>query len=408
MTLRRLRSDEGGWVLATAIGLMAIMLGVVLATMGYVDTQQKESGTARTREAAFNLAEAAMTAQIFALTQEWPGKGRSSDPYAPCTQASVTARCPNSASLTNLLSSPDATQVTWRTEVRDNNTAPSQTFYSDEQTASSPGYDSNGDGKVWVRAKATALGRTRTMVALVRVEDFFENMPHGAVIAGRLDLSNMGNKIIIDGTGAASGSKVVAVRCTPQSGESAPCLGHAIGQGGIKDMTDLQKKLNQQIAPNVTTTNFNSAPALDASARDRLRKTAIADGTYYASCPASLPSGKVVWIESGACSWTSNAQGNSSADPGMLIINNGSVYLGGTTNFYGVLYAVNAQATTGPVVQVQGNATVTGGVIIDGQGTLIGGSSKLNVKLDDNAFNKARSYVSAGMIQNTWREIDGS
>jgi hypothetical protein len=44
-------------------------------------------------------------------------------------------------------------------------------------------------------------------------------------------------------------------------------------------------------------------------------------------------------------------------------------------------------------------------VLIDGPGGLIAGSSKLNVNLADDAFNEVASYVSAGLVQNTWREI---
>jgi Tfp pilus assembly protein PilX len=413
MTIRRrLARDEGGWVLATAIGLMAIMLGMVLATMNWTDAQQRESGKTRTREAAFNLGESALTAQIFKLAQNWPGQGAATNPtlsYTVCTQAAAAGNCPNGSALSSLLSSPDtSTGFQWKTEVRDNQGS-AKSFYSDSLTAGMPAYDQDGDGKIWVRAQATARGRTRAMVALVRVQEFQENLPHAAVVGGWLDISNMGNKVILDGNSAASGTTVVQVRCTPSATESQACLGHQIGSGGIKDEADLQAKLNQQIAPNTTVTGYTGGAAMDQAARDRLKKTAQENGTYYDTCPASLPTGlsRTVWIEdaSAGCTYTSNAAIFSAVNPGILVVNKGTLYIGGTIDFYGIIYAVNTQNSSAAVVQVQGNAEVTGGVLIDGPGGLIAGSSKLNVNLADDAFNEVASYVSAGLVQNTWREI---
>jgi Tfp pilus assembly protein PilX len=403
--MRRRVSDESGWAMVTVVGLMAIVLSLALATMSQVDTQQKQSGVVRTKETAFNLAEAALNAQTFALAQEWPGQGKASNPYAQCTQSSNSARCPVPATLQSMFSSPDTIQgATWRTNVRDNATGSTESFYSDALTASAPGYDANGDGKLWVRSQATVNGRTRTLIALVRVEEVFEDMPHAAVITGRLTISNDGHKEIIDSrTGV---SPTVSVRCTPQLLELTPCLGHQISNvGNIRDETDLTALLDHQLYPNVTVKNYQGGAATTAEARARLKATAIANGTYYTSCPSSPPAGPVVWIVAGTCTWTGNQVVNSRSNPGLMILENATVYLGGTVNYYGIIYSFNPLNLSTALIQVQGNAQVFGGVLIDGPGVLIAGSSKLNVELDDNAYNKIKSYVSAGMIQNTWREI---
>lgn len=404
---RRLRADEGGWALATAMGLMAIMMSVGLATFGFVDTQQRQSGIQRSKETAFNLAEAALNAQTFALAQDWPGQGRAASQFTPCTQASSSARCPTPSTLAGLFTSADAVGgLQWRTEVRDNGSAQTQSFYSDAQTAGAPGYDANGDGRVWVRAQATARSRTRTIVALVRVEEMLEDLPRAAIITGRLEISNNGKKPIVDGSDAPA--PTVSVRCTPALLELSTCLGHRVGLGGVKNLTDLDALLSHQIVPNVTVTNYQGGNSVSAESRERLKATAIADGRYYATCPSALPAGRVVWIETGNCSWTGNAAVNSSGSPGVLLVNNGTVYFGGTVEYYGVVVGLNPANTSGAIVQVQGNARVVGGVLVEGQGLLIAGSSKLNVELDPNAHAQARTYVSAGMIQNTWREIKSS
>jgi Tfp pilus assembly protein PilX len=397
--IRRLRKDEGGWVLMTAIGLLAVMASIAAATAGVVDTQTRESGVTRTKETAFNLAEAALNAQIFALARDWPGQGRQDDPYPVCTPASTSARCPSAATISTLFASPDtATSSSWETIVRDNNASQAQSFYSDELAATAPAYDSNGDGRVWVRAEGVAAGRKRTLIALVRVDEIFEEMPRGAVIAGRIDLDNQGKKVMIDGTNGSY--PTVTVRCSRNDGV---CLGH----GWVGDPVNghVDGKFEDQVWPPTFVDNYGGGDATTPEARERLKATAAANGDYYPSCPPEVPSGPVVWIESGNCRWTGNGGGNSEASPGLLIINNGTLYFGGTTFFHGIVYALNPTLSAGTVVDLQGNTEVIGGVLIDGPGSLSVGSSKLNVKLDQRAWNAARSYTNAGMIQNTWREI---
>lgn len=407
-TLRRLRHEDGGWAMVTALTLLTVMLGVGGATYGYVDGQTQQSRIGREKETAFNVAEAAMNAQIFQLARDWPGAGSASSPYPACTQISTATRCPSTTQLTALFTSPDTDSATvWSTSVRDN-TSPSANYYSDSQTQSAPGWDSNGDKRMWVRAQAQTKGRTRTIVALVRAQEQVEDLPRAALITGRLDISNNGHKVIIDASGGSSESGLVAVRCTPALLESQPCLGHSLGGGNIVTaLANLNALLNFQISPNVTQTGYSAAPAMSVEMRARMKATAIANGTYFASgCPTAAGlSGQVVYIENGDCSYTGNTQFNASAAPGMVIIARGSLYLGGTTNFYGIIYHANELASSGALMQVQGNAQVYGGVLIDGNGRTIAGSSKYNIVLASNAFDAVRSYGSVGIVQNTWREI---
>ena len=50
----------------------------------------------------------------------------------------------------------------------------------------------------------------------------------------------------------------------------------------------------------------------------------------------------------------------------MLVIHSGTLSFGGTTNFYGLVYAVNSGGLTGNVVSLGGNAQVSGAVVVDG------------------------------------------
>jgi Tfp pilus assembly protein PilX len=393
-------SDDDGWALITAILLMTIMMATILSVANYMDGQTRQGANTRKRETAFNITEAALNAQIFALSQDWPGTGASAAPYPTCTQGSSGARCPNASALSNLIASPDASGAVWQTVVRDDGgSAPN--FYSDAATLAQPSYDANGNGKVWIRATSTAKGKTRTMVTLVRVEEQAEDIPHAAVIAGRLNDSNNGNKVIVDMSASTGANGFVGVRCTPTAGEATPCLAQPRGAGTWPD-----SKVLAQLDPYAghIQTAYTGAPVVSAAGRARLKARAIADGKYYATCPASIPNAEVVWIESGDC----NLQGatvNSQANPGMVIVNNGTLSVTSQADFYGVIYMVNAQNSSGTVMTVHANGVIHGGVLIDGNGMMDAGSSKENVIFDDTAYNSVRTYGTAGMIQNTWREI---
>ncbi|MEJ7894815.1 MAG: hypothetical protein WKF94_19445 [Solirubrobacteraceae bacterium] len=392
--------DQSGFALLTTMGVLILMLSMAMTLASIVDTQTGASGAQRQRDSVFNLAESVLTAQVFSLSRDWPGAGRSAERYEPCTEASATSRCPEATVLQGASSDVQA-GATWQTSVHDNDASGGKAFYSDALIMPRPGYDANRDGRVWVRASASARGRTRTLVALVGAEQQEEPVPNAALVAARLEITNNGNKTLI----AANGG-LMAVRCSPQLIDLTPCLGHKFGLGKYASLTDLLGFLATQISGATPVTGYGGGGAMTAESRARLRATAIANGTYYTGCPTETQlTGQVVYVEGGNCSYTSNTQFNSPTAPGMLLMNSGSVSFGGTSNFHGVVYAANAANASGWAVQTSGNAVVTGGVLVDGDATMVAGSSGLNIVFDPNAYRAVASYGSAGVVQNTWREI---
>ena len=387
----RLRHEEGGWALVTAIILMSVMLATGLAFASVVDTQQGESRKQRERETAFNLAESALSAQLFSFSRPagWPGKGYATNPYPLCTQVSTDPRCPNDTQLRSAFTSVDlGPDASWETVVRDNGDAE---FYDDAATAGNPGYDRDGvggrgDGRVWVRARATAKGRTRTLVAMVRIYDQAEDVPRSALIAGKVYFANAGNKAFVVGGGP------VQVRCEPSA--TNLCIGN-----------DNRVDLATQMPGSTPVYDAAIPPAMTPEARERLKQKAIANGTYYQSCGNQPPSatGEVIYIASGPCRWMGNATYNSPQSPGLLIMERGLLEM--KEDFYGVIYHANLDNTTAKIVDTSGNGHIYGGVLVDGPGLLQVGDSKNNVTFDPNAFESVKSYGSAGVIQNTWREI---
>ena len=406
--LKRLLSrvhDDRGSAVATAVVVLAITAGLGTATYASMTTQQNESRVERVRESSFNLAEGALNNQIFALTRQWPGKGAGNTPpstayYAPCTQGSTGAQCPDGAAMRNLFANVDTDpNATWRTSVHDNGVqggghcGPASSFYNDVTAQQQPGYDRNCDGRVWVRAQASVRGKKRTLVALVKVETQTEELPRAAMLTGGATMTNAaGGKIMVDANGSSNGQPgLVAVRCK----RSSTCV----------DPKNDKNDPEDRFEPPTITYDYPEAKALSDDAIARLRARAVADGTFFTTCP-SLWSGAVVWVETDSvCTIQDDA--NSMSAPGVLMMARGELELRGNSKFYGVIYHLNQQGSTDDIVRTQGNSQVFGGVIIDGGGRMDLGGSANDIVYEPTAFGGVASYGTAGIIQNTWREIRG-
>src|SRR4051812_6129491 len=277
---------QDGNALVTAILVMFIFMMLGVATLTLVDQQQKESGKERVRESSFSLAEGVLNSQIYLLSRQWPGEATQAY-NGQCTVAtSANPRCPDQATMQTGFTGNDYTGgMTWTTEIRDNTVTGSTAaanFYDDAAVRLQPQWDSNRDGYMWVRAQGLVRGKRRTMVALVKAEDLSIQFPRNAVVAGKLNIGPNGNQTYI-----ATGGSYITMRCNSTN------LGNASCRGWNKDV---------QVGPNATiVANPNQPPALSAEKIDRLRETAKALGTYYASgaaCPAaSVLNNPLVFIE---------------------------------------------------------------------------------------------------------------
>lgn len=401
--LRARLASEQGWALVTALLLMTMMLSAGLAVATYADNETNQSRIGRNRESAFNLAEGALNAQVFALAQAWPGVGTvAADRYTACTQASTGGKCPNNTQLLGMFPTSDTSSgVAWTTTVRDNNVGGAPNFYSDALTANAAGYDANDDGTVWVRAQGTARGKVRTLVALVRAEQQYEDIPRATLLTGSFSLGNNGsngNKQFIDNGTSAVG---VETRCVPSSDPNADCAGRP-----YSDSKYFPNGIQTAISPYRYSSDTTMGNAVSSESLQRLIKTAKSSGNYYTSCPSSA-AGEVVVVDVHTnCNLPTSSN---PATPGMVIMLNSDSTLSasGGNDFYGVIYHANQQNSSAQLVSFTGNVSIHGGILIDGNGALyLQGSATLG--FDANAFNAVRSVGSAGIVQNTWRELGGS
>jgi Tfp pilus assembly protein PilX len=392
----RLR-DERGTVLPIALILMTLALGMGVAVLNTVNTQQRSAKRTKDRESALTIAEGVLETQAFALSSGW--SQASDKPFAQClsSASTQTTYCPDKTSLSSTFPSSDYSGATWTSDVFDNSSTEGgnamQSFYSDSLATKAPRYDANGDNQVWVRASATYMGKTRRLVALVkRQQNPAENFPFNTITAANLTNSNNGNKVIEQLTSASGAVGPVRLRCTAST--TCPSI----------------DRTNQVSPSGQVYTGYAGGNALDAAALGRLKSTARANGTLYTSCPASL-TGAVVWLDISAgttCKYTANNDYNTQSSPGMLIVADGKIQFRGTGTFYGVIYAVNASNSSAPdVVDIGGNWNVVGAIAVDGNGGITNGSSKQNIQFDDNVVKNVHSYGTTGVVQNTWRELGG-
>ena len=439
--------QEGGFAVATAITVMTLMIMFGLATLAMVDNQTRQSGQERVKETSYNVAEASLSNVVFSMSKPWPGTADQS--LTDCTRTATAPRCPSAAAMASGFQGTEfSASTTWTVTVRDN-IGSAVTYYRRSVVDSTPcasatggsvapcTWDSNHDGLMWVRAQATVAGRTRTIVTLARQQQIGITLPFNTVLAGKFGTTNNGKKPIVDERGCyatgvtgndclSSQSAAVAVRCslTPAGTVPSPgnsCLGYDPNKG--------------QLEPDDYITNFKGVTtgcpnnytncALTQDQIDQLKRRALADKTYYASsCPSGL-TGEVVFIDNppgGGCTYTGGTW-NTPANPGMVVLNHGTLALGGNITYYGVLYAANvnplaaaydnrpcqeAPAGSAPscIISLTGTATIQGAILVEGPGGVLAGSSKINVVYDPKAAESLYGYDdSAAIAQNSYREL---
>jgi len=390
---------QEGSALITAMLVMTLCLMVGFTTLAAVDVQQSQSRGERERESSFALGEGALNAQIFMLSNEWPRTPTAA--YPTCSQATAgQLNCPDPTTLVKAFAGADYDAgLQWTTEIHDNADTVSgnrDQFYQDATVRSQPGYDANDDGLMWLRAQANLRGRRRTLVALVRAERLDLPFPRNVITANRLIVTNNGRKSMLSPNGS-----YLVLRC----GDGSDCGTWDEDKGHLGG-AEVKKQPGQR-------------PGLSPETVDLLRKYAQDNGTYYAGgCPSLA--GEVVFLERANCGYTSNNVWNSAEKPGVLIIGSGTLEISGNSTFYGVIYHVNgggdpSRELSSTVLSIHGTGCIRGAVVVDGPGGLEIGSSggtgacgDGNIEFDSVAAENLRAYGTAGIVQNSFREIVAS
>jgi hypothetical protein len=401
----RLRTNQDGWAVVTAVVLMSIMLTIALGAIAFVDSETNSSRRERTQETRLNLTEGVVAAELYRLSRNWPNS--SSGAYVDCTQTSTDALCPAPAQVRAQFSGTDFNLgPTWKVQVRDDtapytggsacSVSPAPGFYSDATILNNARWDANRNCQLWVRAEGVLQGKKRVVVAKVRVESRAPIFPAGPFVAGSFGTSNNGgSKTIIDGSGFQG-----TVRCSGGS-SCADWTGQQLANPASVSMGD----------PNIGST------ALDPAMIEALRQIAKKNGTWYQDCSSANPNGDVVFVESGSCQFndstpTISGAVNGGTKKGIFVLANGTIKMTGNLVWYGYILAANGQNTSDTVIDIGGTGTIYGGVFVDGNGNLTVGSSGNagngnlpNIVYKSDVLPDVTAYGTAGIIQNTWREL---
>jgi Tfp pilus assembly protein PilX len=407
----RLR-EESGLALVQTLLLVLLMLALGIALVIQVHGQQTQSRQERTRESSFNLAEAALNGQVAQLARAWAGSAASALPSS-CDPTSSSSTCPRAAMIANGYSGGDygsscataPSTPAWRTVVRDN--ASGERYWT-TAVASRAAYDANADGSVWVRSTATVQCNLVSLVGLATHNIVPIDFPNNVVSANWFSTGNQGRKVIVDTLGSyaqppsvrpgpASKPAKLGVRCAGLT--TAQCLNYDPSKG--------------QVQPDTATVDAGaSTSAVSSNQLQSLERQATNAGTFYAAgtCPngstnLSSVNGAPVVIKGGCNVTLSGGSINSASNPGVLIIENGTLSLGGNATFYGMVYMVNQQGSTGAVVSITGTASIQGIVAVDGAGGVSAGSSKTNLIYDPRAASLLRGDSGATLDKSSFRVL---
>jgi Tfp pilus assembly protein PilX len=403
--------EENGFVLATGMIVLMIVMLLGIAVVQMVTAQTHQSGHEENGEAAFNLAESALDAEADQLQHAWPNSSANAWTTA-CTNATTSSftGCPGpslTASLASTYAGVQYSNPTWSVQVLDDTNGGS---YSDSMVGVAPAWDSNQNNNLWIRASATVNGQKRTVAAEITRQITVIPLPHNVITAGGVFTSNDGNKVIIESKDPNSGlSGPVALRCTTASPPSyqSSCTGWDPGKGQLDPSGNYQTGYQD---PN------GGSSALPSTALDSLRATAQSNGTYYnGTCPPAGQTG-IVFVDNASCTYNSNTTWNSAATPGALIFYNGTLTFNANVNFYGIIYLADQMAganpppcspgrQNGPVMTVHGGGTLYGAIFVDNCGTVDAGDSAFNVQYNSSAFGGFSSYATPSMAKNTFRIV---
>lgn len=376
----RVRADERGSALITALLATVIMLALGLALLSIVDTHARESGNDRTRDRSFNLSESVLTSEAFVLGRNWPdavpvgnpacsagGAGFSDTIGATTTPSAAVARLrPNlNASYTDAA----YTGAGWQVNLCDD--VDGSTVW-DDGLLSRPSWDANANKKVWVRAQATVGSKTRAVVGLVQVRTTKAlNSKFGLVSGGMTDdLGTAINALSSNALGGVLGgllgttptvaadpaktpSGVTGLRCGVLDIQAIPastCVAGTIGALGALPAV-------QTLLTGGRIEQFPSPTAMTADASGQLRSQAkSATGQYIAqvaagasNCGITLPSdpNAVVFVERvGNGDQTCTVNVGSGVQYKALVIGSGRLILRGN----GTATAAPSRAVAGPQV----------------------------------------------------------
>ncbi len=420
--------------MVAAVVLLTVIMGLGLGLLLFADNQQKASARQQASEAAFNVAEAALNAQVGQLSRKWPFKEQ------PRTEAEAVAEmprvctatgtsteandCPNP---TDLKLDPNTSSTTcpgtdawgqplsnqWTTYVRQE--VGTNSLFNSTEVQPRLSYAESEAGGLWVRSVGVVQCHPVAVVTLVTRLSVILSPPVDAIAGNWFKVTNSGKKVIINREGEGQPAPV-SMRC-----ESPPLAGCEQYEGGEKE----------QVSPPIEGHSTTASTTLTSSQLATIKSEAQAYGKLYSStapyhCPTSMSELEGVKLSTGArtpvyiegcgkLTIAANGEANCTPSkplapesPGFLVIANGTFEMSGNSTYCGVIYAANLENLNEAVVKLQGGTVVVGGIIVDGAGGIEFGSSgqggnPANLVFDSLAFHNLNISAGAAATRNSFR-----
>ena len=455
--MNRFRSETGSAMMMAVI-ILFVLLGMGTALMMTAQAQHTVAANQQGAENSYSMAEAALNAQIYALSVAWPtannGPGTSvtypsnygypsscnssnagysycpsASDLAPPAYPSNTQTCPTGTPGDAWSSNP--TRSAWTTYVRDAGPAGSSTqkFFTDatEKTAvpynAASSFTTAGNNYLWVRAVGTVNCKTSVLVAEVSMQTLSLIFPADVLNANGFTITDNGNKTILNTADVNGGSNsLISVRCGGTS-YTPPPPSSCVTYGNVNQISPSSPtSVNTWVNPPASSPVLSSTQLADAKAMAQAAGTYIPSTTACGSITASQLAGAIVYIEgssSCAISIASNPVINSQASPGVLILANGTLSFTGSGTYYGLIYGANLSGSSASIVNLNGTSTVVGGIAVDGNASMSLGSSGNGVDcspsnkcgdlmFDSAAFNNIVGFGGADQTPNTFRQLPAS
>jgi Tfp pilus assembly protein PilX len=433
--MRRARNEEGFAVVA-AVVLLTVIMGLGLGLLLFADNQQKASARQQASEAAFNVAEAALNAQVGQLSRKWPFKEPRTEAEAVaemprvCTATGTSTEANDCPNPTDLKLDPNTSSTTcsgtdawgqplsnqWTTYVRQE--VGESSLFNSTAVREAPAYAASEAGGLWVRSVGVVQCHPVAVVTLVTRLSVTLELPVDAIAGNWFKVTNSGKKVIINRKGEGEPAPV-SMRC-----ESPPLAGCEQYEGGEKE----------QVSPPIEGHTTSPSTTLTSSRLATIKSEAQAYGKFYSStapyhCPTSMSELEGVKLSSGArtpvyiegcgkLNIAANGEANCTPSkplapesPGFLVIANGTFEMSGKSTYCGVIYAANLNPkplSEEAIVKLQGGTVVVGGIIVDGAGGIEFGSSgqggnPANLVFDSLAFHNLNISAGAAATRNGFR-----
>jgi len=348
----RVRDDERGVALITALLATMVMLALGLALLSIVDTQASESTSERSRDRAFNLSESVLSSQAFVLSRYWPsvvppvegeltcnvmaaGFGDIIGSTAPAVDAVDRLRGNLNASSTDTAYK----DASWQVNMCDDDGT--TTVWNDGLLTTQKNWDKNLNNLIWVRVQSTVENKTRALAGLVRVRTAEPFKSKFGMVTGTVndDLGTTINTLNSNAAGGVLGSLlgttptvavdptqtattppssgVTGLRCGALDMELIPASTCIAGTLGALGSTDGLPIVSTQLTGG-TLVQYPTLTTASAGSIAQLRAQAIATKTYYSSSAGAASTATSGAAATPACDFSTNT-GVRSADTVVFI-----------------------------------------------------------------------------------------